>query len=250
MLARALIVLLVVVNLGVATWWLTRSERPQAQIPSQVEGVPLLRLQAEPTADRGRNAAQTAATPTMHAAADPLAPVAVEPANQEAVGQEKATAPTASCYSIGPYDERSTRDAALERLRPRTSLAQARSEQVADGTGTPGWRVWMPPAANREAAQATAKRISDAGFQDYFIVSKGDDANGIALGRYSSEATAKAREATLRAAGFTEARAEPLGGTSERYWADVAVSPNFDPDVERKALSIDKVESIDCARLQ
>jgi hypothetical protein len=147
------------------------------------------------------------------------------------------------CYSTGPFVDAAAGEAARKRLLPRVTrlhVRQAASAQAHD------WRVWLPPLADRAAAQAMASRISAAGFDDYYIVAAGDEANSIALGRYGSEDSARRHEAALHARGFTEVRAEALGkALPSRTWIDVAVATPFDA-AERSALGSAGVESVDC----
>ena len=191
MLMRALLVLLVVLNAGVAAWWALHDDTPIPTPASLTADVPALQL-----VDAGR-----------------AVPVAPAP-------------PTASlrCFRFGPF----TNPAAF--AAARTAIARevawtATGEQV---TGVPrAWRVVLPQP-DRATATATAARIGAAGFGDFLVLPDGGaDANTIALGRYRSEAAARERVASLAKAGF-DARAEPVGGRVVQ-WLDVAAPPAFAP---------------------
>lgn len=190
MLLRALLVMLVVLNAGVAAWWALRAP-PQAFAPAVdvPRGVPTLELVP------GEGAAAPAAVPQP-----------------------------AACYRYGPFRVARAFEAARTAIA-REVLWTATARELA--TPPRGWRVVLPQAT-REQAVATAARIGAAGFSDYLVMpATGADANAIALGRYGSEAAARERVRTLAAAGFA-AVAEPVGAR-EVLWLDVAAGPGFDP---------------------
>ena len=89
MLIRALIVLLIVLNLGVAAWWISRPIAQAPALPEQPAGVARLQLLAEIRAT-------AKAMPAPSASA-----VAVVPAPSEATpAAAVATTATAQCFSI------------------------------------------------------------------------------------------------------------------------------------------------------
>src|SRR5690606_1720078 len=110
MLARSLIVLLVVLNLGVAAWWMARdAAAPSAPSAEPPAGVAQLRLLSEVAQARGADSpsvvASSGTTPgpsslarevagDVRQAADPAAPAAA-PAEQEPL----------QCYAIGPFSD-------------------------------------------------------------------------------------------------------------------------------------------------
>lgn len=219
MILRALIVLLVVINLGVAAWWGTRA--PPAP-PSPVEtpaGVPRLQLWRE------------SPRPAMPRVA------AVTPA--------PAMTPATQCFSFGPYPTPAALRRAHERVLPQVQLARVR--EVATGEAS-GWRVFMPPLSTRAEAQMLAERMTSAGIEDLLIMSEGSDANGIALGRYRSEDTARRRQADLQTAGFT-AQVAPLGDVATRGWIDVAAGHAFDHARVAQDIAAAQIRALDCAAL-
>jgi hypothetical protein len=113
-------------------------------------------------------------------------------------------------------------------------------------SATRGWQVLVPPQASTQAAQALAQRITAAGFSDLLVLHEGAEANAIALGRYGSQASARARAATLVAAGFP-AQAEPVADPDAQSWLDVAAVPAFDAQLARKAIAAPQLQAIDCA---
>lgn len=278
MLTRALIVLLVVLNLGVAAWWIWRPEPAARAVDDDLPtGIARLRLLQE--ADAGTGAAQPVdatrgataqddastplsaldsapgATPASAAAQTPApapsdppptpATAAQTPAAAEQAAQPtaaSATAPPPRCYRIGPYPDELARTAALPAIRPYASTMRSREARAAAGRG---WRVIVPPAANAETATAMAERIRAAGFSDYFVVRDGADANAIALGRFSSEDRARQHAAALAAAGFP-ARAEALGDARPQYWVDIIAVADAELAAIRRAAGGPDVRPGEC----
>jgi hypothetical protein len=226
MLPRALIVLLLVLNLGVATWWATR-QPPPPPVLAQPPGVARLQLLSE--------------APPQAMARPAVAPPALAPPAATA----KASAPM-QCFSFGPFADAATAATARARLQPLAVRIATRGQST---TAARGWRVQMLPLASPEAAQAMAQRIAAAGFSDFLVVRDGAEANAIALGRYGSEDGARRRAAALVAAGF-EAKAEPLGDAQATTWLDVVAGTGFNAAAAQAAAAAPQRRLLDCARLQ
>lgn len=244
MLIRALVVLLIVLNLGVAAWWTLRAPPPPPPAIEQPLGVAPLQLASEvQPAPR-----PAPATPSAAAKAPVAAPVAPAPAvvpPKEAAAPKVATAMPAQCYSFGPFADAAAAKNAHEVLMAVATKVVPRETRA--GTSR-GYRVLLPAAASLAEAQATVQRIAAAGFGDYFIVREGSEANSIALGRYRNEESANRRAQSLVAAGFP-ARAEPLGEGRASYWLDLVPGPSFDTARAQAAVQI-APRPLDCARLQ
>ncbi len=214
---RALFVLLAVLNLGVAAWWLLRPDAPPATVidpPSGIARLQLLSERPQPVAVTAAVPRPTETEPTAAIAAPAPAPATVE-----------------RCYSFGPFADAAMLATAEAALRPAAS--RLRTRETREGGGR-GWRVYLPAAADRAAANANADRLKAAGFTDLLVVGDGAEANSVALGRFSSEPRAQQHAQTLRAAGF-EARAEPLGEVRTMRWIDVAATQDFDAAAMRRA---------------
>lgn len=262
MLVRALIVLLFALNIGVAAWWIARPAPAVARAPALPPGVARLQLADEGAAKR---AAPVAAAKSAPVAAVPAALLdKAGPGKPEAVKSEPtkpateaakptpapastlaATAPApvapvppaepakAQCFSIGPFADIAAAEAARAKLRPLAQTLATRNEG-GGGKSSRGWRVYLP-AANAEAAQASAQRIRAAGFNDLFVMS-GADANAVALGRFRSEESARRRGNELSAAGFAvrvESLDEDRGGGAA--WIDVATTTSTGEALRRAA---------------
>lgn len=228
---RASLVLLVILNLGVALWWALRSDAPSPVAEETPSGIARLQLLSE------RPELRPAPTPVPVAAStDRPAPPAPQP---------PAPAAPERCYSAGPFADTAALDAARAALAPMAS--RLRSRELRENGGR-GWRVYLPAAADRAAADANAQRLRAAGFTDLVVVGDGAEANSVALGRFSTEARARAHAGALQAAGFA-AKAEALGESRSRYWLDLVAGPGFDQNQARRAAGM-AVRSTDCAGLR
>ncbi len=231
MLIRALIVLLIVLNVGVAAWWISRPEPLPPALPTQPAGVPGLQLLSE--------------TKTPTAPAPAPSPVSVPPAATATATAEPAT--PAQCFSMGPFADQAAARAAAARIGSQATRSTPRE---APGKAAQGYNVVLPPQADREAAQALAQRIGAGGFDDYLVINSGPQTNGIALGRYRSREGAERRQSALRAAGF-DAQLQPLGDESAaQWWLDVAAAAGVTASGLRSGASASQSRSLDCALLR
>jgi len=246
MLARALVVLLLMLNLGVALWWALRPAPAAETAYRPAEGIARLQLLREAPA----RASAPARTPPLVPSGPPAEATATPaptpaPATADADDAPAAASVESRCFSFGPYADAAVLATARTRL---SSLGALRANARETISAARGWRVFLPAQPDRAAAEAMADRIRAAGFDDYLIVPAGDEANSIALGRYGSERGARQREAALRAAGF-EAQAQPIGDAATQHWLDVATGRTFDAAAARRATGAAQANPLDCAAL-
>ena len=244
---RALIVLLVVLNLGVAAWWVSRPEPLPPPPPVQPAGVTKLKLLSENRSAASSIAPALAATQTPVSTAATTASQAAPALVDAATAAAAAPALPAQCFSVGPFANQAAASAAGTRLGNRVSRSRARE---VPGNSAQGYNVLLPPQPDREAAQALAQRIGAAGFDDYLVVNTGAQANGIALGRYRSREAAERRQAAMRAAGF-EAQLQPLGNEGvAQWWLDIAAAANMGASALQTETGVAQSRSLDCALLR
>jgi hypothetical protein len=229
MFARALIVLLLVLNLGIAMWWALRPSTASSILVTSPAGVPRLQLLHEPAVPSGNPpavAATVIAAPTVTASA------------------VAALAPAAEhrCHTFGPFKDMATLTGARAALQPRVFQLQVRPVAISGH----GWRVWIPSLPDHDAALAMAARIAGAGFKDYYIVGQGDEANSIALGRFGKEDAARRQQSALASAGIP-AQADAIGANAN--WIDVSAAPTFDADAIANDLHLAQSHAIYCATM-
>jgi hypothetical protein len=235
MLVRALIVLLSVLNLGAAAWWIAHDPPPPpapAQVPAGVARLQLI--------DEGaRSAPAPAPAPTTAVAT--TSPAAPAPPATDTI-----TAPPAQqCFSFGPFASQGAASSAAAKLKPSVQHLTTREQAGAVAT-TRGWRVYLPPLPSLEQAQEVAQRIGAAGFDDYLVVREGAEANSIALGRYRNEEGAKKRADALIAAGFA-AQVAALGEPgAASVWLDVVADEAFDPRRAQASIAAAQYRKADC----
>lgn len=277
MLTRALIVVLVILNLGVALWWLLRGE-PVSEPAASPVGVAQLEVlpstQAPPAAATPTDNASAlqdvtpAASPVAEPPVTPEVPptavaatpaptpaaaaptVAPGPAAAPAVAPPAPVAPPAApaqCVSLGPFADRATAQAAQSRAG--SALRTARLREVADA-GATRYRVLLPPAASREEAQATVKRIVAAGVSDYYIIAQGEETHAIALGQYRNREGADRRLAALSAAGFKAKMVASGGDGSAQWWLDATLAAGTEAAAARQRSGAAQQRSLECARVR
>lgn len=232
MITRALLFLLVVLNLGVALWWMTRADAaPAARDDAPATGVARLQLASE--------AGVAAETPVQ-------APAQVPDDAGVAVDSAAPVQPAASerCIALGPFA-----DAAAAQVAQRDlPAAVIRSRLRTAAPSNNNWRVALPAQQDRAAAEALAARIRQAGFDDLYVVLEGAGANSIALGLFSSEAAARTHAAALRTAGF-EASAARVGGDAT-HWLDVAFADGIAAGPIQRAVGAGSAVRLDCSRMR
>jgi hypothetical protein len=250
MLIRALIVLLLVLNLGVAAWWLARPGTAQTTPDLQPANVPRLQLLAEATTAP----APAVSAENVVAARTDLAspPQAGDAATTEApaiaaIAAPAAPIPATECFSLGPFESEAGTRAAQSTLGLQAAQAGSRQQP---GRSASAYNVYLPAAGGRAAAQALAARIGAAGFDDYLIVNSGELANAIALGRYGSRQGAERRVAALSTAGFP-AEIQPVGdeGTAQ-WWLDVRAPGGLSRQQAQSRSLAPQSRALDCATLR
>ena len=130
MIPRAIVLLLVVMNLGALAWWTLHADARPAPVPTTQQNVPSLVLLSES-----------------------------EIARQPASSDELATAPdpasaTPRCMTIGPFATPAEMRRAMNTLAPLVGRIQYRQ---ANGTEMHGYRVYVPALASRDAALEAAR---------------------------------------------------------------------------------------------
>ncbi|AVJ31508.1 MULTISPECIES: SPOR domain-containing protein [Stenotrophomonas] len=277
MLTRALIVVLAILNLGVATWWLLRDEPARAPLPPPPTGVAELRWlpggtdaavaaqasaaaptealverEAAPATAVAAAPAPAAATPAAPSkpaepvkAPEPVAAVA-KPAPEPVAEKPAGPAAPPRCLALGPFADRAAATAAQSRAGNLLSQVRLREQPAASGSAR--YRVLLPAAASRDDAQATVKRIVAAGLSDYYIISQGDETNAIALGQYRNREGAERRMAAVQAAGFQPRLV--ASGDAGQWWLEGQLATGSEPAQAQQRSGAAQQRSLECTRLR
>ncbi|XQA65377.1 SPOR domain-containing protein [Xanthomonas sacchari] len=282
MLVRALLVVLTILNLGVAVWWAMQPPTPPAvPMPAVPAGVATLQLVNEAPAPAAAPTAPTAAPVAAPAdaqadtavAADPVeavpaqadapaapttaapstapTPFAAVPAPAPTQSQvepaAKPAADAAVCLSVGPYPDRDAAQAAVAALAP--GAPRPRFREAADSDAT-SFRVILPTIGGEDGLRQATERIVAAGIRDYYPLRQGDAGNAIALGQYRSREGAERRRQELARAGFN-ADLIPRGGSGQsRWWLDLRADSAAQAATLRRQLGAARQRTVDCGTLR
>ncbi|MBB6368253.1 hypothetical protein FHR56_003432 [Xanthomonas sacchari] len=276
MLVRALLVVLTILNLGVAVWWAMQPPTPPSvPMPAVPAGVATLQLVSETPAPVAAPPAPTAApaeaqdgpavatgaaepapaqtdaaaAPTTAAPTPPAAAPAPAPTEAQARAEPAAmpAADAAVCLSVGPYPDREAAQAAIAALAPGAPRARLREAADSDATS---FRVILPTIGGEDGLKQATERIVAAGIRDYYPLRQGDAGNAIALGQYRSREGAERRRQELARAGFN-ADLIPNGGSGQpRWWLDLRADSAAQAAALRRQLGAARQRTVDCAALR
>jgi hypothetical protein len=196
-LLRAVLLLLVCMNVGVGAWWALHAEPVRKPLPALEPGIAGLTLLRE-----SEHAQLPAAE--LDAAPDPL---------------EGMT----TCLSIGPFETPAALRSAMAQLMPHAGRIQFRELPA---TVLRGYRVFLPAAESRAAALASARALAARGLRDYYVVTAGNQQNTVSLGLFRDLDNAHQRQAEVAALGYT-ATIEPRTEAVPQWWVDIAAPADF-----------------------
>ncbi|WP_371180574.1 SPOR domain-containing protein [Xanthomonas sacchari] len=282
MLVRALLVVLTILNLGVAVWWAMQPPTPpSAPMPAVPAGVATLQLVNEtpapaaaptppavapvaaPADAQGDTAVAADTVEAVPAQADapaapasaaqaaaptpPAAAPAPAPTQSQVEPAPKPTADAAVCLSVGPYPDRDAAQAAVAALAPGAPRPRLREAADSDATS---FRVILPTIGGEDGLRQATERIVAARIRDYYPLRQGETGNAIALGQYRSREGAERRRAELARAGFN-ADLIPSGGSGKsRWWLDLRADSAAQAATLRRQLGAARQRSVDCATLR
>lgn len=207
---RPVFVFLLILNLGVLVWWAWPA-RPAPTV-TPVRQIPALEI--------------------VRTGATAKAPVAARAAPD-------GTA--ARCVHLGVFTDASVAQKALDTLRATGAQADA----IRRSRSPRGFNVQIPPLPSTQAATDLQAKLVTAGFTDQFLIREGAQANGIALGRFSTESAARTLQRKLAAAGFA-ADILPAGPVTSELWLQVAPSNGATPQTLRALAGARQARVEDC----
>ncbi len=200
MFPRAIVLLLVVMNLGALAWWSLHANERAMPVATVRSGVAPLVLLSESEIAR-----QHGSSDELDAAPDPMSA-------------------TPRCQSIGPLATPADLRRAMNALTPLVGRIQYRQVR---GSELHGYRVFIPALESRDAALEAARKLAAKDIKDYYVVTSGAQENTISLGLFRDLLNAEKRRDEVRALGF-DARLEPRVDDAQQFWIDVAVARDFD----------------------
>ncbi len=123
--------------------------------------------------------------------------------------------PVEYCGEFGPFPSRNMAEGF------RRKLAMAPNAEVAiesrKGKVDVGYWVMIPPLASVEDAEAMYKKLREAGFEDLWLMRKGEHAKGISMGLYTEERYARRHGNNIRKKGF-ETVIVPKQKNARLFW--------------------------------
>lgn len=140
-----------------------------------------------------------------------------ETASAPPAGAESAMKPSELCWRLGPWSDRRSRDAVAARL----DRVGARCEPRQEATATRDqWMVYVPGRGGRDTADQLA-RLAQAGYQDLYVIRRGQQRGDVSVGLYNSRRNALKRKGALAANGF-ETRIARHAVPLKHYWLSVS----------------------------
>ncbi len=201
---RGFALMLLLLNLGLAVFWLLQpGPKAEALPPVTDPGIPPLTLLSEFDARQG-------ISESVH---NP-----VEPAQRN----------TLACYSLGPYSTRSEARRALGVIRNDVERARIRQSEAMQ---TLGYWIYLPAVSTRAEALAQARQLSELGVRDYYVVTAGERMNTVSLGLFNVKENATRRLENMKQLGF-DARMTIRKEKRPVYFVDYAHRPAQEPDWE------------------
>ncbi len=196
---RWLFALLLLLNVGLWMWgaWYKTPTAEYAKMPRPAINAEKMRLLSEPgTALHPRTAAESAN--------EPLAPV------------ESAVSKQPPCYAIGPF---LTRDAAVKASDKLQELKASYAYRSENKMTPSGYRLIVPAAMTRKAAEQKLKELDGLGIKDYSLIPAPEKQYTISLGTFSRPANARNYQQELTKKGV-KAQVETLY-PAPQYWLDL-----------------------------
>lgn len=218
--AKWLFLVLVLANLLTVVWF-ARQPEPLAESDSR------LLLQAEIPKLESINPAAAQSYPEV--------PAPLSPPNAEIAGSALPW-----CLQLGPFADDLGAERVLLELQAQGFQVTRR---VQDEDFKVGDWIFIPPAADFEAAKREMSRLRALGLRDLYVVASEQWRNAISLGLYSNPGGVERRMRELKALGV-DARVESRFRTRRSYWVDARGN---DPAPPVSLTASAEINVVDCA---
>ena len=120
------------------------------------------------------------------------------------------------CYTLGPFEKKSSSKKVLAKLKKaKVEAWQRMSKDVIKD----GYWVLIPPSKSSQKASELLKSLKQKKVADFFLVATGEQTNAISLGVFSKPKLARARLNEINKLGF-KARVEKITLPKRVYWVD------------------------------
>jgi hypothetical protein len=223
---RALLLALILVNLGVFAWvhWYVLPGHSEPA-PSAAPGGQPLQLMSELTPTQKKAVASANAAPsgvqapaasTKTSFGVTTLPAGSSFASSVIAAPPAATGPAQVCASYGPFPSADAASQALARLKTAGLTA---SQRELPGKAKRGYWVFLPPFRSRPEADAAAAMLKKRGVADIYVVPDEANRNAVSLGVFNQREFAVQREHDIKKLGFRAQMAERFRD-EPRYWLD------------------------------
>lgn len=124
------------------------------------------------------------------------------------------------CFTIGPFRDLEKLRAVTRGIKKYVTDASYRSHEEKEQAMF--W-VYLKPSENYNKAKALAERLKNMKVKDYFIISSGEQTNGISLGHFREKNRAYEHAKYVTSLGFSP-EVEALFKDYTIYWLDYEVA--------------------------
>jgi cell division septation protein DedD len=202
----------------------------------ELDAPPALRATADSALDYGPAAeavndpdlAVESAVPAELQAATGAGPDELVNRLPDLVVPDAATGPARyTCFSLGPLPAEQHAVWLADWFRARMIPVHVRESEA--GERNLLW-VYLAPLPSRDDARAVAETLARKGIRDFRLIDRGDLANAVSLGLFSSQQAVNDRLRELREQGFQPV-VVPYENMQRARWVDVRI-PGDDPVIE------------------
>lgn len=221
---RWLFLFVLMVNIAYVAWELDQPEGSGPVIKKHKDVAPILLLseleQAEETMPQLEEVETKSELQQIEAEAEFKSIDKPEQVTATPVVVEQVTAEAPTCYTLGPFRK-------LENLRIFTRAIKDYVDEASfrsrDEQEQSMFWVYLPPRADLNKARALGKRLEKMDISDYYIISKGDEKNGISLGHFKEKDRAYNYADSIKKRGFKPV-VDPVFRSYTIYWLDYTLA--------------------------
>ncbi|MBE0482136.1 MAG: SPOR domain-containing protein [Bacterioplanes sp.] len=165
------------------------------------------------------------------------------------VTRESGSAPSvATCYAAGPFVDEIDARHLQARSAALNFTATIFSLEKSSDRPSEHW-VHIPPRSSRDAAMRLLRELQGRNIDSY-IITQGELADGISLGLFRVEASAKKVQSDLQALGYA-AEIRVVNDTQKEYWVEITESAQLNERLRERIRASDQQirwELIECRR--